>query len=79
MKIDNFIKHTYIHTSMKTHMSFSLDTDVAEELKKEKNQSDLINSYLRHYFGLGNINQTEEQIKQKALNDQIQKDMESAF
>lgn len=32
--------------------TFSLDIEVIEELKKEKNKSNLVNSYLRHYFNL---------------------------
>lgn len=35
---------------MKTHINISIDVEVAELLKKEKNYSLLINSYLRNYF-----------------------------
>ncbi len=38
---------------MKTSVTLSLDTEVAEELRKEKDKNSLVNSYLRNYFELG--------------------------
>ena len=47
--------HTYIHNIMKARVCLSIDVDCAEALQKEKNQSDLINSYLRNNYKLGPI------------------------
>jgi len=37
---------------MKVIKTICLDKEVAEKLLNEKNASALINSYLRHYYGL---------------------------
>jgi hypothetical protein len=64
---------------MKTNITISIDTDVAEALKSEKDKSSLVNSYLRSYFQLGTTNQREIELKKALLDEQIKKDMESAF
>ena len=52
---------------MKAHINISLDVEVAELLQKEKNQSGLINAYLRHYYGL--TPKTLEQVEQEEVHD----------
>mgnify|MGYP001603036012 CR=1 FL=1 len=52
---------------MKTHINISIDVEVAELLKKEKNKSLLINSYLRHYFELNS--KSEEQTEYDSINN----------
>jgi len=44
---------------MKTQINVCIDVEVAKELKKEKNVSFLINSYLKSYFGLNNLAKLE--------------------
>jgi len=50
---------------MKTHINITIDVEVAEKLRSEKNVSLLINSYLRHYFEISSESekQTEEDLK----------------
>lgn len=60
---------------MKGLKTFYLDTDVLLELKKVKNSSALINSYLRHYLELPNINTINEA---KAKSEEL-KEMAAVF
>jgi hypothetical protein len=45
--------------------TFYLDVEIIQELKKIKNPSTLVNSYLRNYFSLPQ-NLKEEELKQKS-------------
>lgn len=54
---------------MKTNITISIDVDVAEKLKEEKNKSDLINAYLRNYFGLGS--KTPKEIQEEIVKQEM--------
>ena len=46
---------------MKVPLIFNVDIKVALELKKEKNRSALVNSYLLNYY---NLNEKKEEVKE---------------
>jgi predicted CopG family antitoxin len=49
---------------MKVTKTITIDVEVAVELSKVKNASDLINSYLKHYFEIPSImDKTDAQAK----------------
>jgi len=72
---------------MKTLKTFSLDIDVAKELEKEKNQSLLINSYLRKYFELDkkSLDEVEKELaelkteEERKQDEEIKEDFEKVF
>lgn len=65
---------------LKATKTFSLDVDVVEELQKEKNQSLLINSYLRNYFNLDKKSLGEvEKDDEVELNKEIKGDFNDVF
>jgi len=54
---------------MKGNITLCLDFEVIIELKKEKNKSALINSYLRNYFSLNKKPEVEEPLKEEEKED----------
>ena len=64
---------------MKVTRNICLDVKVAELLKKEKNASTLINSYLINYFGL-NCPIIKEGIKEaEPIDEEINKEIDEVF
>jgi hypothetical protein len=67
---------------MKIHKLITLDYDIAEKLKLEDNQSQLINALLREHFdrtnlALMNKEQLETELKKELIKRHAQKEIEA--
>jgi len=62
---------------MRTARTFTLDQDIAERLRKEENQSDLINKLIGDYFKTKDFDgMTKEQLEAELAIVRLTKDMD---